>query len=71
MSLNACEIYRSIQGESSFAGLPCTLIRLAGCNLLCRYCDTRYAMDPGREMTVEEVVEEVSAIGPKIGRAHV
>jgi len=66
MSLNVCEIYKSIQGESSFAGLPCTLIRLSGCNLRCRYCDTRYAMEPGRDMTVEDVVAEVSRLGPSL-----
>lgn len=66
MSLNICEIYRSIQGESSFAGLPCALIRLAGCNLRCRYCDTRYAMEPGREMSIENVVEEVVKLGPNL-----
>lgn len=66
MSLNVCEIFRSIQGESSFAGLPCSFVRLAGCNLRCRYCDTRYAMDSGSEMTVEEVVGEVAALGPNL-----
>ncbi len=57
MALKVCEIYRTIQGESSFVGLPCTLIRLAGCNLRCRYCDTKYALEGGEEMTVPKVLE--------------
>lgn len=53
------EIFYSIQGESTFAGLPCVFIRLTGCNLRCRYCDTRYAYEEGEERTVEEVLELV------------
>lgn len=63
MTLSVTEIYRSIQGESSFAGLPCTLIRVAGCNLRCRYCDTRYALEPGEEMSVAQVLERARTIG--------
>ena len=44
------EIFRSIQGESSYAGLPCVFIRLSGCNLRCKYCDTKYAYTEGRKM---------------------
>jgi len=62
-SLSVCEIFRSIQGESSFAGLPCTFIRLAGCPLRCAWCDTAYARAPGREMTVEETVHAARALG--------
>lgn len=52
------EIFRSIQGESTWAGLPMHFVRLAGCDLACTYCDTPQARDPaaGREMTVAEVV---------------
>jgi 7-carboxy-7-deazaguanine synthase len=57
------EIFRSIQGESSFAGLPCAFVRLAGCNLRCRYCDTRYAQEGGTPMSLEEVIDRVSAFG--------
>lgn len=59
------EIFRSIQGESSFAGLPCTFVRTAGCSLRCVYCDTGYALDPrsGEEMSLEAVVERVRALG--------
>ncbi|MBI4962004.1 MAG: radical SAM protein [Desulfomonile tiedjei] len=63
MSLNVSEIFRSIQGESSFAGLPCTFVRLAGCNLRCRYCDTRYAQEDGTQMGLEEVLAQVSDFG--------
>jgi 7-carboxy-7-deazaguanine synthase len=52
------EIFKSIQGESSYAGLPCVFIRLAGCNLECTWCDTPYARVPegAVELTVEEIV---------------
>jgi 7-carboxy-7-deazaguanine synthase len=50
------ETFVSIQGESTWAGLPCFFVRLSGCNLRCRYCDTRYAYEPGRETAVEELV---------------
>ena len=53
------EIYRSIQGESSFAGLPCTFVRLAGCNLRCNWCDSEYTFTGGRKMSLEEVEGEV------------
>ena len=53
------EIYRSIQGESSFAGLPCTFVRLTGCNLRCTWCDSEYTFTGGRKMPAEEVEGEV------------
>lgn len=57
------EIFKSIQGESSCAGLPCTFIRLTGCNLRCGYCDTTYAFDEGREMPVAAIISEVKRLG--------
>jgi len=59
------EIYRSIQGESTYAGLPCTFIRAAGCSLRCRYCDTGYALDPrsGESMTLDAILEQVKPLG--------
>jgi 7-carboxy-7-deazaguanine synthase len=51
------ETFTSIQGESSFAGLPCYFIRLAGCNLRCRYCDTPQAYGGGKERFVAELVD--------------
>jgi len=55
------EIYDSIQGESTLAGMPCTLVRLAGCPLRCSYCDTPQALpfDSGKEYSIEQVVDEV------------
>lgn len=58
------EIFRSIQGESTFQGLPCSFIRLAGCNLDCRWCDTPYAKKPrGQIMTPEEATKEIKKFG--------
>ena len=53
------EIYRSIQGESSFAGVPCIFVRLAACNLRCVWCDSEYTFTGGKKMTSEEVEAEV------------
>ncbi|MGA7722913.1 MAG: radical SAM protein [Ignavibacteriaceae bacterium] len=57
--LKVNEIYHSIQGESTKAGLPCIFIRLTYCNLRCTYCDTAYAFYDGREMNIEEILAEV------------
>lgn len=59
MSLLVSEIFHSIQGESSWAGLPCTFVRLAGCNLDCTYCDTRYARS-GEPMTLHQILDRVN-----------
>jgi 7-carboxy-7-deazaguanine synthase len=50
------EIFHSIQGESTYAGRPCVFVRLTGCDLRCRWCDTAYAFSEGRRMTVDDVV---------------
>jgi 7-carboxy-7-deazaguanine synthase len=60
VSLIVNEIFYSIQGESSFAGLPCVFIRLTGCNLRCYYCDTRYAYEGGDEIQVLDIIERIS-----------
>lgn len=57
--LKVNEIYYSVQGESSKAGLPCVFIRLTYCNLRCSYCDTEYAFYEGEEKTIEEIIREV------------
>jgi 7-carboxy-7-deazaguanine synthase len=57
MALLVCETFVSLMGESTRAGVPAYFIRLTGCNLRCRYCDTVYAYEGGREMTVAALVE--------------
>ncbi len=57
--MKVCEIFRSIQGESTWAGLPCVFVRLSGCNLRCSYCDTSYAYNEGNEMSLGEIVRRV------------
>jgi len=57
--LHVNEIFYSIQGESTHAGCPCVFVRLTGCNLRCRWCDTEYAFYEGRKMTIAEVAEIV------------
>lgn len=59
MTLFINEIFYSIQGESLWAGLPCCFVRLSGCNLRCRYCDTQYAYEPGESMTFKKIISEV------------
>ena len=54
------EIFYSIQGESSYAGRPCAFVRLAGCNLRCSYCDTRYAYEEAEEMGIETILKRLS-----------
>ena len=66
MALQVTEIFRSIQGESTYAGLPCTFVRLTGCNLRCTWCDTEYAFHGGERMTIGEVVERVHGFGGKL-----
>ncbi len=61
-SIQITEIYRSIQGESTFAGLPCTFIRLTGCDLRCHYCDSAYAFTGGNRMCGEDILEKVKAL---------
>jgi 7-carboxy-7-deazaguanine synthase len=61
--VKVCEIFTSIQGESSYAGLPCTFIRITGCNLRCSYCDTQYAYENGREYSTDEIIGKVRMSG--------
>lgn len=57
------EIYASVQGETQYTGLPCTLVRTTGCDLRCGYCDTAYAFYGGRDMTLDEIAAEVQRLG--------
>lgn len=63
--LKVNEIFISIQGEGLYMGRPSVFVRLTGCNLRCRWCDTEYAFDEGEEMSVEDVVAEVESYGIK------
>lgn len=65
--MKVVEIFNSIEGEGKRAGLPCTFIRLYGCNLNCSYCDSRYACDEGSYMimSIEEIMKTVGNIGCK------
>lgn len=64
--LKVNEIYFSIQGESTFAGLPCIFIRLTYCNLRCTYCDTEYAFYEGKEITIAEILNEINKYDCKL-----
>jgi 7-carboxy-7-deazaguanine synthase len=64
--LQITEIFKSIQGESSYSGLPCVFVRCTGCNLRCQWCDTEYAFYGGKRMTLDEVVASVDAFGLKL-----
>ena len=61
-ALRVTEIFKSIQGESTRAGLPCAFVRLTGCALRCVWCDTAYAFHGGREMSVEEAARAALAL---------
>lgn len=68
-SMFITEIFKSIQGESSYAGLPCVFVRLTGCNLRCTWCDTAYAFHGGTKYSVEEVMLRVEALqGRAVGQ---
>jgi 7-carboxy-7-deazaguanine synthase len=65
------EIYKSIQGESTHAGLPCVFVRLTGCNLRCSWCDSEYTFTGGQRRTLEEVGAEVERLSPEGGLVEI
>ncbi len=69
--MHIIEIYKSLQGESSFTGLPCVFVRLAGCNLRCRWCDSEYTFKAGTKMAAEELVAEVGRLLPPGGLVEI
>ena len=68
-SLVVNEIYLSVQGESTWAGLPCVFVRLTACNLRCSYCDTAYAFTQGDRMPLPRILERISELAAPYGKA--
>jgi len=69
--MHLIEIYKSLQGESSFAGLPCVFVRLAGCNLRCAWCDSEYTFTGGHAMSDVDVLAEVQRLSPSGGLVEI
>jgi 7-carboxy-7-deazaguanine synthase len=64
--MRVSEIFTSIQGESSYTGVPCTFVRMTGCNLRCSYCDTQYAYTEGSERSEEDILREINRAGIRL-----
>jgi 7-carboxy-7-deazaguanine synthase len=70
-TMQITEIYKSLQGESTHAGLACVFVRLTGCNLRCSWCDSEYTFQGGQRMAMEEVLEAVSRLSPGGGLVEI
>lgn len=62
--MHIIEVYKSVQGESTWTGLPCIFVRLAGCNLRCTWCDSEYTFSGGTKMSLEQVEAEIAKLAP-------
>lgn len=69
--MHITEIYKSLQGESTYAGLPCIFVRLTGCNLRCTWCDSEYTFHGGVKMSEEEVISEIQRLSPDNGLVEI
>jgi 7-carboxy-7-deazaguanine synthase len=69
--LHISEIYKSLQGESTYAGLPCIFVRLTGCNLRCSWCDSEFSFYGGKKMSLAEVLTEVARLSPSGGLVEI
>lgn len=66
IKLDICEIFYSLQGESSFQGMPCIFIRLSGCNLRCAWCDTKYSYAKGNLRSIASILKEIALYPSKL-----